>query len=285
MIAELIKWLILQCIATLQERIIFKPHVRQIEPLYSPDHYGLEDTQSVTIETADHITLELWYHPAKGNAPLFICFHGNTGHFGDVGPPTADEIYDRRYRLTLLREISTHNAGFIAMHMRGYGSHKGTPSEAGFSHDLTALCDYIEQHKLHHHPLIILGESLGAANALTLTSLLHQRHIFPKITGCIAAFTSITDKAIERYPTLDHSKMAAKLRHHFNNMQTITTLAPGRPLVFFVPENDNTTPPHHSQSLHEKAVQLGLSSRLITLPNAEHITWNAQEIIAPLIDC
>ena len=267
-------------LAAMQERLIFKPYSKRIAPMLDAEAYGLTETQEISLQTEDKVALRGWLH-YEPNKPLIVFFHGNTGHFGDVGKPKRGEVYDRYYRITLLKTLQENGFSFLAVSLRGYGkSDPAPPSEAGFAKDVAAIRQYIK-HELHYHlsELTILGESLGASTALMMAAQLTDQGTPPKLVVSIAAFYSVLAKVTEQHTDLDERAVKAKLRHLFDNAAYLKRLTKQTTLLLLAPADDETTPKSHSQSLASLAETEKLDAHYAELANAGHITWDAGEVV------
>lgn len=119
----------------------------------SPDRHGLK-YEEVSFTSKDGTALSGWFVPSVGPARgTVIHFHGNalnmTAHFGFVSWLPA--------------------AGFnlFVFDYRGYGKSAGKPERQGLYEDSMAALDYIEQRPgIDHDRLLVLGQSLGGANAI-----------------------------------------------------------------------------------------------------------------------
>lgn len=274
-------WLKLHYLAAMQDRLIFKPSHKRILELQDPEQYGLKNTESVHIKTSDQLTLHGWLH-LRPNMPLVFIYHGNKGHFGDVGKPRRNESFDRAYRILLLKTLQEAGFSFFAVTMRGYGaSSRVKPSEAGFSRDTEAVARYIKQQP--NAPAatewIILGESLGASVAMIMADQMTQSGTPPAMIVSIAAFHSIVAKVRDQHPDLAEERVLAKLRHRFHTAEHMKRLSGETRILLLAPELDDVTPKHHSERLAEIAEDAGLNYRYIELREAGHITWKPDDIV------
>jgi alpha-beta hydrolase superfamily lysophospholipase len=250
-----------------QDSIIFKPDPRGVRPIEAPIEYGLGMTEVDSIKTSDDQEIYIWIHSSKNNEKslMFIFFHGNAGHLGDT------------YRTRLLQEMLKSGHGFIAVSHRGFGNSSGEPSEEGFSKDLDAVVNYIENEKSER--LVIIGESLGASSALALNEKLQRRNIDSEAVVLIAPFTSILGKVEDLHPEIMRFDVDSRLDHKFDNMKIIKQTEYQGKIILLHPENDETTPKRHSKMLYEAAKNRNLNIVYHELKGAGHVTWNAQKVI------
>lgn len=248
-----------------------------------PSAYGFDWLSTENIAAKDGTLLTVWYHlPKEKSAPVFVVFHGNTGHFGDVGRPDAKEKlpYDRQYRLKLLEAIHEAAAGVIAVSLRGYGTSQGQPSEAGFKADVEAAALYAMEHlSIKPERLILLGESLGAAVAGMMAEHLTELGHPPALLVKIAPFASIAHRAVEDYPEFTLEQIQAALRHSFDSLKRLGKLSRDTHLYLLHPVEDDVTPPHHSHKLKEAAQTAGLHVSHEEISGG-HITWDPKEVVS-----
>jgi uncharacterized protein len=86
---------------------------------------------------------------------------------------------------------------------RGYGLSEGFPSPRGCVEDTLLVWDYFLKNIDSSHNTIYYGNSLGAGIACkTLMTLIEQKKKIPSGVLLESTFTSITDMAKKRYPTI-----------------------------------------------------------------------------------
>jgi len=251
----------------MQEKMIFKPRPKGLEPIHPPNHYGLVKTQMITIGNK----VPAWYCSTSKKKPLFIVFHGNTGHWGDVGEPEEGQVFDRHYRIALLKAIQDQGYGFLAPSLTGYANHHGVPSQRAWRKDIQKIIDYVGR-----KPTIVVGESLGAAAAVMLACRVKSA---PQLTALIAPFISTEHKALRLHPDLARYDMDKWIRHPFDTGLNITKLSTKHTLYITHPEYDETTDISHSETLVDIAKKQGLECHFSVQKNAEHITWDATKVV------
>jgi predicted alpha/beta-fold hydrolase len=285
-IMAIIAYIKLGYLTTFQNGLIFKPWPKNVEAIRTPEAYGLKDFEDKFITTSDNIKINIWHKPAAEGKPTFIVFHGNTGHFGDVGSQQPGEpYYDRRYRTVTLRNMADTGCGVIAVSMRGYGnSDKVQPTQEGFALDINTLFKYILEQNISANNIIIFGESLGASMALMLLDEMNKNDFEPKITATIAAFSSIKNKAIDDNPDMIKIKLEKYIRHNFDNEGFFKTTESKTFFDIFHPEDDQTTPKYHSEKLFRIAHERGLRVEYQELKGAGHITWESKEVISKILE-
>lgn len=259
-----------------QDNYIFKPHPSNVNPVKTAEEYSLSETSTISIETGDNDRLTLWVkQPENPDGFMFVLFQGNTGHWGDVGKPKDGEVFDREYRLKLLKEIIKQGDGFVAVSSRGFGSSTGKPSEENFAEDKIAVTKFLN--KENYRKLVIFGESLGATNALKMNEVIGYRNVVA--VALVAPFTSLIDKTKESYPEFADFDLTKFLHHRFDNKKVIETTNFKGKILLFHPTEDQTTPFHHSEELLKIGKERGLDIKLFPLEDCGHITWDPAGVL------
>lgn len=112
--------------------------------------------EEITFLSQDQTRLSGWFIPAKGKAlGTVIHFHGNaqnmTAHYSFVS-----WLPKNRFNL-------------FVFDYRGYGTSAGEPSRKGVYQDCVAAIEYIKTRTdIDQSKLIIFGQSIGGANAITV---------------------------------------------------------------------------------------------------------------------
>src|SRR5512145_1917489 len=119
----------------------------------TPDRHGLK-YEDVTFPSRDGTSLSGWFIPAVGPPKgTVVHFHGNaqnmTSHFGFVS------------------WLPSRGFNLFVFDYRGYGKSAGRPERQGIYEDSLAALDYIATRPgIDHDRLVVLGQSLGGANAI-----------------------------------------------------------------------------------------------------------------------
>lgn len=274
----------LEAFAQMQSGQLFKPRPKGLLAIHHPEHYGLVGMQPRHILTPHGGLLPVWYLPPTApDAPLCIAFHGNTGHWADVGP-VSEANEQRDYRLHWLRAIQQRGTGIIAVHMPGFGlNHEETPSEENFRIAINSLLDFLDEHALRSHPLIITGESMGAAFATMTAVHLGHHGITPQVLGLIAPFASMAQRVADDLPALTAAQITEVLEHPLDVRGMLAHLPKSIRLYIAHPEQDTTTQPYHSEHLRDAAAEHGLRTHHEVLPNASHIVWDAAYVVQQML--
>jgi fermentation-respiration switch protein FrsA (DUF1100 family) len=144
-----------------------------------PAAVGLPEAEEVTLDTADGERVIVWHVPPRGEAPVFLYFHGNGGSL--------------RWRDERFRALISDGSGLVAPSYRGYGGSSGRPTEKGLTEDAaTAYAFAVARYPAQR--IVLWGESLGSALAIALGA--------EKPVGCLvleAPFTSAVDVGARHY--------------------------------------------------------------------------------------
>ena len=284
----MLSWFKLNYLKIRQDSLIFKPYKKSIDPLRTPTIYGLDRVVSADIQTEDGVYIHLWRRNVSDEEkPFFVVFHGNTGHWGDVGAPDREdeEPYERNYRIGLLKEIDATGCGFLAVCLRGFGdSQKVKPSEDGFIIDAKAVIKYVtEKMRVSNKNVIILGESLGASVGFIMAELMTENKTPPALIATVAAFSSMKWKVLEMHPDLNEEKLEAGLKHKFDSEKRLENLHEDTHIYLTHPAEDKTTHKSHSKKLADIAKASGLKVTHKEIKGAGHITWNPKEVVSDVI--
>ena len=119
----------------------------------TPAAAGLPEAEEVTLDTADGERVIVWHVPPRGEALVFLYFHGNGGSL--------------RWRDERFRALIADGSGLLALSYRGYGGSSGRPTEKGLSEDAAAAYAFAVA-RYPAHRIVLWGESLGSALAIAL---------------------------------------------------------------------------------------------------------------------
>ena len=164
-----------------------------------------------------------------------------------------------------MRELAKNGAGFTVVTMRGYGTNKGKPGEAGFRKDIAVFIDDWMQRKdrVPTDRLIVSGYSLGSANAAILASELTKRGEFPAVLGLANGPSSMVWRGKEYIDeflrTTEHPKLKGLtipekvvktiLEHPFNTEERLAELKPLTHVCIGYSSHDEITNTLHSNQL------------------------------------
>jgi fermentation-respiration switch protein FrsA (DUF1100 family) len=145
----------------------------------TPAAAGMPEAEEVVLDTADGERVIVWHVPPRGEAPVFLYFHGNGGSL--------------RWREERFRALIADGSGLVALSYRGYGGSSGQPTEKGLSEDAEAAYGFAVA-RYPAQGIVLWGESLGSALAIAIAA--------EKPICCLvleAPFTSATDVGARHY--------------------------------------------------------------------------------------
>ncbi len=179
----------------LQRRFIYQPTTAEN---LSVSEVGLDsDTaRDVQISTPDGEVLHGWLITASGSdqnsndqPPLVICFPGNS--------------QNRQHRMADLLETAHHGFDVLIFDYRGFGDSSGSPSEVALTDDARLIWTFArEQLQREQNQIVILGESIGGAVALSLWSDPDGQLPRPAALLLSSTFASIPETVAWHYPAL-----------------------------------------------------------------------------------
>jgi len=183
---------------------------------------------------------------ARGTA---IVFHGNAGHAGD--------------RAFYARALTPLGLRVILAEYPGYGPRAGALGEASFVADAEQTVALA--HRQYGEPLLVVGESLGAAVAAAAAA--QQPEL---CTGLllITPWDRLAHVGAHHYPWLPVKWM---LRDDYDSQANLAGF--DRPVLVAVAEHDSIVPARLGRALHA-----GLTGpkRLLVFEGADHNDWPAR---------
>ena len=184
--------------------------------------------------------------PPGGVRGTVIVFHGNAGHAG--------------HRAYLVQALAPLGYRVILAEYPGYGPRPGKPGEA------TLVADASETVALAHRqyggPLLLLGESLGAAVAAAAGE--RQREVVAGLL-LITPWDRLADVASHHYRWLPVRWL---LRDRYDTAARLARF--DRPVVVVVAARDDIVPPRFGARLH---AAMGGPKQLVTIDAAGHNDW------------
>ena len=225
-----------------------------------PGRLGLS-YQEMSIETADGLALHGWFLPAEaardtGCSVLFL--HGNAGNVST--------------HLPIVAWLPAAGYGVLLFDYRGYGRSPGEPSLSGLQKDFhAALGALLSKEGVAPGDVIVFGQSLGGAVAVTALSASPQRHEIKAlvIEGAPADYRAITrEKLAAFWPSWPFQwPLARIMTDDFRPAEAIAEIGP-TPVLILHGQADRIVPPHHGEALFEAA---GEPKTLWRLEGGEHI--------------
>jgi dipeptidyl aminopeptidase/acylaminoacyl peptidase len=158
----------LSFLAYLQASALVNPAV--FEMLYSPENVGLDNYETVALETSDGLTLAAWYiPPPEPNGGAVVYLHGISAR-RDQLLPEARWLHELGY-------------GALLLDLRNHGDSEGDVTTMGVTEvaDVRAAVDFLlAQPDVDAGGILLLGNSFGAS-----TALLSAADI-PEVAGVVA---------------------------------------------------------------------------------------------------
>lgn len=203
----------------------------------TPSDAGLPRVREQIIEQGGE-TLIVWTAPPQHGQPVILYFHGNAGNLA-LRAGRFQRFLDRGY-------------GLVAPAYRGSSGSTGRPSETALSADAAAIYRAIPEllvpdmrpssATFENHPnVVVYGESLGTAVALSLVSSLAADPIKAAPIAALvleAPFTSVAAMVEHHYPGLGDP--ARKLKNQWPNAARAAQVH--QPLLVIHGSNDDVIP-------------------------------------------
>ena len=180
---------------------------------------------------------------ARGTA---IVFHGNAGHAG--------------HRAGYVQALKPLGLRVILAEYPGYGPRDGKPGAKVFADDAQQTLELA--HRLYGGPLLVVGESLGAAVAAEVAG----RN--PELVSGLLLITPwdrLVKVASHHYPLLPVRWL---LNDRYDAVEALRTYA--QPVVVAVAEHDRIVPSRFGIALHDA---LDAPKRLLVIPQSGHNDW------------
>jgi uncharacterized protein len=223
----------------------------------SPARHGLK-FEEVSFTSRDGTSLSGWFIPAAGEPKgTVIHFHGNaqnmTAHFGFVS-----WLPDQGFNL-------------FVFDYRGYGKSAGNPEREGLYEDSMAALDYIEKRPgIDHERLLVLGQSLGGANAITALGSQPRKGVRAvAIDSTFATYRGIVRDKIKEIPLLSWLRWPLSyllIGDSLSPETYVANIAP-TPLLLMHGTADAVIPYNHGKRLFDAA---GGPKQLWTIDGGEH---------------
>lgn len=218
----------------------------------TPDQLGI-DYQPVDLITDNGLSLHAWWFPsrvAEEAKPqgLIYYLHGN-----------AENISTHFMGMTW---ITNHGWEVFILDYRGYGISEGKPSIAGVHHDAyMGLKWAIAKAKEQQIPLVVLGQSIGGATAVTLVANATAEEQ-QQISGLVV------DSAFSGYRRIAREKLNASwitwafqyplswtITDSYSPEKHLAKLPENLPLLIIHSCADDVIPCSHSQRIYNQAAE------------------------------
>lgn len=289
--------------------IIYSGQKKQAE-IGMPEAYGLSGFEERYISGGDGGRIGLWYKPPTDpDKPVYVAFHGRTGHWGFAGnyppPKHLDEPFkDNTYRSKWLKAMADSGAGVVAVHTRGFGrSHNSSVKKitsALIAEDMRAIDHFLEAENICPRQTVLVGESLGGALASLLSDEMAQRGRQPAMLALINTFSDMSRMVHQGvkdivWKNTHYLKNASEgnIRRHMkdplNTAAHLSLMSRDTKLYIAQAPFDDTIDASHAKRLLESARQVPLDVTFRALVGEykthyprNHTNWNPTALVADL---
>jgi len=186
--------------------------------------------------------------PERTARATAVVFHGNAGHAG--------------HRAHLAAALAPLGVRTILAEYPGYGPRAGAHGESSFVADAAQTLQIA--HRRHGAPLLVVGESLGAAVAAAAAA--RQRDLVAGVL-LLTPWDRLESVARHHYPWLPVKLL---LRDRYDSVAALASFA--KPVLVAVAERDSIVPPRFGSALYEALAQ---PKRWSVIAGAEHNDWPA----------
>ena len=216
--------------------------------LYFPEKVSLDSLRAQSLQAwpSREDFRGLIFEPAAAARATAVVFHGNAGHAG--------------HRAPLARALTGAGLRVVLAEYPGYGPRDGALGERSLVGDAQQTVELAL--RLYGAPLLVVGESLGAAVAAAACANQPER-----IAGLllITPWDRLENIASHHYPWLPVRWL---LNDRYDSVAHLASLA--RPVVVAVAEHDHIVPPAFGVALHDA---LPGPKRLLVIKSAGHNDW------------
>jgi hypothetical protein len=229
--------LVLAAVFMLQDRLLYFPQKAGVEQLARGPLQpwpSAQDFRGLVAEPAGAV---------RGTA---IVFHGNAGHAG--------------HRAFYAQALTPLGLRVILAEHPGYGPRAGPLGEASLVADAEETVALA--HRQFGAPLLVVGESLGAAVAAAAAA--KHRDLAAGLL-LITPWDRLASVASHHYPWLPVRWL---LRDEYDSVARLASF--DRPVVVAVAEHDSIVPARFGTALH---ASLAAPKKLLVIPGSEHNDW------------
>ena len=244
---------ILVLFTVIQRKLMYQPTISQDLSVASAK-LDAKTASDVHIQTRDAVTLKGWliHRPRDErdpqDAPLVIYFPGNSGN--------------RHERLSDLLEIGKSGFDVLIFDYRGYGDSTGTPSESALTADAQLIWQFACT-ELKYPPtrIVVFGESLGGAVALSIWSTVSEPKPHPAAVILNSTFATMPEVVAWHYPFFPFQFLIFDRWRSIDRISRVQS-----PVVLFHGTADDIVPLSQGKLL---ATHSG-NARLIEIPGGNH---------------
>lgn len=228
---------LLAAIFLLQDRLLYMPATTSVERMTSSGLHAWpspQDFRGLVAEPAG---------TARGTA---IVFHGNAGHAG--------------HRAFYAQALTPLGLRVILAEYPGYGPRGGELGEASLVADAEQTVAHA--HRQYGTPLVLMGESLGAAVAAAAGA--RHRELIAGLL-LITPWDRLEHVGSHHYPWLPVKWM---LRDRYDNAMHLASFS--KPVVVAIAERDSIVPSRFGRALYES---MQGPKHLLLMKGADHNDW------------
>lgn len=248
----------------LQRRLMYKPtaaHNLTMEAV----GYAADFGKDVELTTSDGSVIRGWLINGRDistadsdNTPLVLYFPGNS--------------LNRSERISDLREVAARGFDVLIFDYRGFGDSEGSPSETALSQDARQVWAFAtEELGYQENHIVVFGESLGGAVALSVWDPSHPKSPQPAAVILNSTFASMPQTVAWHYPMFPFQFFL------FDTWPSIDRIANVRsPVIVFHGTEDQMVPVSHGEQLANAAAD----SRFVEITGGTHNeipTWQLRK--------
>jgi len=236
-------WIVVACLLLLgaifiwQDRLLYIPALTTVERVAAGGLRAWPSSQDFRGLVAE---------PTGDVRGTVIVFHGNAGHVGD--------------RMFYAHALTPLGLRVILAEYPGYGPRGGVLGEASLVADAEETIALA--HRRYGGPMLLLGESLGAAVAAAAGA--RHRDLTAGLL-LITPWDRLAHVGSHHYPWLPVKWM---LRDDYDTLANLAAF--DRPVVVAVAERDSIVPAHFGTALH---AALGGPKLLVVIKASDHNDW------------
>jgi len=236
-------WIVVACLLLLgaifiwQDRLLYIPALTTVERVAAGGLRAWPSSQDFRGLVAE---------PTGDVRGTVIVFHGNAGHVGD--------------RMFYAHALTPLGLRVILAEYPGYGPRGGVLGEASLVADAEETIALA--HRQYGGPMLLLGESLGAAVAAAAGA--RHRDLTAGLL-LITPWDRLAHVGSHHYPWLPVKWM---LRDDYDTLANLAAF--DRPVVVAVAERDSIVPAHFGTALH---AALGGPKLLVVIKASDHNDW------------
>lgn len=208
-----------------QRKLLYRSDPTDVVPAPIDGHWP----QTIATSAEDGVGCRhLWWPPKDRRGAVVALLHGNSGNAS--------------HRIDKFAPLVGAGQGLLLVGYRGYGGNPGKPDQAGLIADADAAVAWLEQ-KAGDRPIVLYGESLGAAVAIQLAVNGRGDAV---VVEC--PFDKLASAASRRYPLLPVRNM---LRDPWDSLAIVGRMT--QPLLWLHGSEDHLTPVETAERLFAAA--------------------------------